>query len=169
MITRINQKSIRQKPTLKIAVLFCVMVFLLSSCNNDVVYSKYEKFDNNEWHAKDKVVFDLDITDTLTLNDISLMVRHADAYPFSNLYLFVTTKYPDGKVINDTMEVVLADSKGKWQGSGAGDIFDFKVPIKKNVRFPLSGKYQFTFEQGMRPDPLPLIMDFGFEIEKSKK
>lgn len=169
MITRINQKMIRQKPTLKIAVLFCVMIFLLSSCNNNVVYSKYEKFDNNEWHAKDKVVFDLDITDTLTLNDISLMVRHADAYPFSNLYLFVTTKYPDGKVISDTMEVVLADSKGKWQGSGAGDIFDFKVPIKKNVRFPLSGKYQFTFEQGMRPDPLPLIMDFGFEIEKSKK
>lgn len=169
MITRINQKMIRQKPTLKMAVLFCVMIFLLSSCNNNVVYSKYEKFDNNEWHAKDQVVFDLDITDTLTLNDISLMVRHADAYPFSNLYLFVTTKYPDGKVINDTMEVVLADSKGKWQGSGAGDIFDFKVPIKKNVRFPLSGKYQFTFEQGMRPDPLPLIMDFGFEIEKSKK
>ncbi len=169
MITRTSQKMILQKPILKLAAVFCAMIFLLSSCNSDVVYSKYQKFDENEWYAKDKVVFDLDITDTVTLNDISLMVRHADAYPFSNLFLFVTTKYPDGKILSDTMEVVLADSKGKWQGSGAGDIFDFKVPIKKNVRFPLSGKYQFIFEQGMRSDPLPLIMDFGFEIEKSKK
>ena len=144
------------------------MIFLLSSCNSNVVYSKYQSFTDNEWYAKDKAVFDIDITDTVTLNNISLMVRHADAYPYSNLFVFVTTKYPDGKTLTDTMEVVLADGKGKWQGSGAGDIFDFKIPIKKNVRFPLKGKYQFSFEQGMRVDPLPLIMDFGFEIEKSK-
>ena len=41
-----------------------------------------------------------------------------------------------------------------------------KVPVKKNVRFPRSGEYRFEFEQGMRIDPLPLVMDFGFEIEK---
>ena len=66
------------------------------------------------------------------------------------------------------MEVVLANDKGEWLGSGAGDIYDFKVPIKKNVRFSLPGKYQFVFEQAMRVNPLPMIMDFGFEIEKSK-
>ncbi len=97
------------------------------------------------------------------------MVRHADSYPFSNLILFVNTKYPDGKILTDTMEVILATQKGEWQGSGAGDIFDLKVPIKKNTRFALPGKYVFSFEQGMRVDPLPLIMDFGFEIEKNKK
>lgn len=162
-------RTILQRPILKQAALFCLAIFLLSSCNNNVVYSKYQKFNENEWYAKDKAVFDLEITDTVTLNNISLMVRHADAYPYRNLFVFVTTKYPDGKVLTDTMEVILSDEKGKWQGSGAGDIFDFKVPIKKNVRFPLAGKYQFSFEQGMRVDPLPLIMDFGFEIEKSKK
>lgn len=141
----------------------------LPSCGGDVVFSKYQKFENNEWHAKDKAVFDVEITDTESLNNINLMVRHADSYPYSNIFLFVTTKYPDGKTLTDTMEVVLANSKGEWEGSGAGDIFDFKIPVKKNVRFPLAGKYQFQFEQGMRVDPLPLIMDFGFEIEKSKK
>jgi len=67
------------------------------------------------------------------------------------------------------MEIVLASTKGEWFGSGAGDIFDLKVPIKKNTRFVLPGKYQFSFEQGMRVDPLPLIMDLGFEVEKSEK
>ena len=96
------------------------------------------------------------------------MVRHTDVYQFNNIILFVTTKYPDGKVLKDTMNVILANQKGEWLGSGAGDIFDFKVPVKKNVRFPLAGKYQFVFEQAMRVDPLPMVMDFGFEIEKSK-
>jgi gliding motility-associated lipoprotein GldH len=96
------------------------------------------------------------------------MIRHSEAYAYNNIFLFVTTKYPDGKVLTDTMEVILANQKGEWLGSGMGDIYDFKVPIKKNIRFPLGGKYQFVFEQGMREDPLPMIMDLGFEIEKSK-
>jgi gliding motility-associated lipoprotein GldH len=145
-----------------------IAALFFASCNKNVVYTKYETFNDSQWFAKDKAVFDVEITDTQTLNNISLMVRHADTYPYNNLFLFVTTKYPDGKVLTDTMEVVLSNSKGEWMGSGAGDIFDFKVPIKKNVRFPLAGKYQFIFEQSMRVDPLPMIMDFGFEIEKVK-
>lgn len=144
------------------------LLFILSSCGKNVVYSKYHTFKDNDWYAKDKAVFDVAITDANSLNNISLMVRHADSYPYSNLFLFVTTKYPDGKTLTDTMEVVLANQKGEWQGSGAGDIFDFKIPIKKNIKFPNPGNYQFTFEQAMRVDPLPLIMDFGFEIEKAK-
>jgi gliding motility-associated lipoprotein GldH len=150
--------------------IYLLIIFLglsLGSCNKNIVFSEYKTFSNCEWLAKEKAVFDLEITDTQTLNNIYLMLRHSEAYPYNNLFVFVTTKYPDGKVITDTMEVVLANQKGEWLGNGMGDIFDFKVPIKKNVRFPLGGKYQFSFEQGMRVDPLPMIMDFGFEIEKS--
>ncbi len=143
-------------------------LILLASCSKNVVYREYRTFEENEWHAKDKAVFEMDITDTQSLNNISLMVRHADGYPFSNIYLFVTTFYPDGAVKTDTMEVMMANNKGEWQGDGAGDIFDLKVPIKKNVRFPLSGHYKFEFTQAMEADPLPLIMDFGFEIEKTE-
>lgn len=167
MINVILKEMNLQKQIFRKCLLLGLFLLVLTSCNKNIVYSKYYEFKENEWHANDKAIFDVEILDTLSLNNISLMVRHADAYPYSNLFLFVSTKYPDGKILIDTMEVILADEKGKWQGSGAGDIFDFKIPIKKNVRFPLKGKYQFTFEQGMRVDPLPLIMDFGFEIEKS--
>lgn len=155
----------------KVIMTFLVTCALLalSSCNNNIVYSKYQSFENNEWDVKEKAVFDVDVTDTESLNTISLMIRHADAYPFSNIILFVSTQYPDGKKLTDTMEVILATQKGEWQGSGAGDIFDLKVPIKKNVRFVQPGKYQFSFEQAMRVNPLPLVMDFGFEIQKNKK
>ena len=119
-----------------------VVTLIFTSCNRNIVYSEYKTFENNEWHAKDKAEFDLEISDTQSLNNISLMVRHGDGYPYNNLYMFVTTSYPDGKVIRDTMEVILANQKGEWQGSGAGDLYDFKVPIKRNVRFALAGKYK---------------------------
>ena len=152
----------------KSILLLTVVTLFFSSCGHNVVFSEYKTFEDNQWFAKDKAVFDVEITDNQTLNNISLMVRHVETYPYNNLFLFVTTKYPDGKVLKDTMEVILSNHKGEWLGSGAGDIYDFKVPIKKNVRFPLAGKYEFIFEQGMRVDPLQMIMDFGFEIEKSK-
>lgn len=144
------------------------MGLFLQSCNKNVVFSEYKTFSDGQWLAKDKATFDLEVIDTQTLNNIYLMIRHSEAYAYNNIFLFVTTKYPDGKVLTDTMEVILANQKGEWLGSGMGDIYDFKVPIKKNIRFPLGGKYQFVFEQGMREDPLPMIMDLGFEIEKSK-
>jgi len=154
------------KPEKALVVLWmCCLLF--AACNKNVVYSKYKTFGNNEWKASEKAEFELEISDTQSFNNISLMIRHGESYPYSNLFLFVTTSYPDGKVLRDTMEVMLANQKGEWVGSGVGDIFDLKVPVKKNVRFPLGGKYKFTFEQGMRVDPLPLILDFGFEIEKS--
>lgn len=149
------------------ALLFIIALFT-SSCSNNVVYSKYQNFENNEWFAKNKVSFDLEMTDANSFHDISVMVRHADAYPYSNLYLFLTTTYPDGKVTLDTLECILANPKGEWMGNGAGDIFDITIPLKLSTRFPMTGKYNFKFEQAMRTDPLPLIMDFGFEIKKSK-
>lgn len=151
-----------------IVFVFVILFSLLfTSCNKNVIYTEYRKFNENEWYAKEKAVFDVDVKDNTSLNNISLMVRHADAYPYSNIFLFLETTYPDGKIEKDTLEVILANGKGEWMGSGAGDIFDFKVPIKKNVKFPLVGKYTFAFQQAMRTDPLPLVMDFGFEIEKS--
>ncbi len=152
----------------KFYLLLLVLSVSFTSCNKNVVFSEYKTLKDGQWYAKEKAVFDLEITDTQTLNNIYLMIRHSEAYPYNNVFLFVTTKYPDGKTLTDTMEVVMANEKGEWLGSGMGDIYDFKVPIKKNVRFPLGGKYQFSFEQGMRVDPLPMILDFGFEIEKSK-
>ena len=150
-----------------IGSLLLFSLLFITACNKNVVYTQYKNFENNDWFVKDKAVFEVDITDNTSLNNISLMVRHADSYPYSNLFLFVTTTYPDGKSMKDTMEVILSNGKGEWLGSGAGDIFDFKTTIVQNSKFIQKGKYKFEFEQAMRTDPLPLIMDFGFEIEKS--
>lgn len=140
--------------------------FLLS-CNGNVVFSEYKKLPEEGWRIANTLSYDVTIDDNSKYHNVYLTVRHADAYPYSNLYLFLKTTYPDGKVSSDTLECILANKKGEWQGDGAGDLWDNKILLKKNLHFPQTGKYTFTFEQGMRSDPLPMILDFGMVIEKA--
>lgn len=152
-----------------ILTLSVICALFLVSCNKNVVYSKYTTIPETGWDKANKLSFEVDITDNNSLNNVYLTVRHADSYLFSNLYVFLNTTYPNGKQSIDTLECILATPKGEWIGDGAGDIFDNKILVTKNIRFPQVGKYTFTFEQGMRNNPLPLIMDFGMIIEKSEK
>lgn len=156
------------KEIIRKIVVFSTLL-LVVSCNKNVVFSEYKTIPEEGWKIDNKLSYTVDITDNKVYHNVYLTVRHADSYPFSNLFVFLTTTYPDGKNSLDTLECVLADGKGQWIGDGAGDIWDNKILLKKNLMFPSVGKYTFTFEQGMRQDPLPLIMDFGMIVEKSEK
>jgi len=145
---------------------FCLLSVLFASCNKNVVFSEYTKIPEEGWKRENKLTYTVDIVDNKPYHNVFLTVRHADSYPFSNLFVFLTTTYPNGKISVDTLECLLANKKGEWQGDGAGDLWDNKIPLKQNLIFPQAGKYTFTFEQGMRTNPLPLILDFGMVIEK---
>ena len=75
---------------------------------------------------------------------------------------------PDGRTATDTLELVLADSQGRWYGSGLGDLLWYRIPYKRGVKFPLPGVYQFKLEQAMRVEALPAIVNVGFRVETSQ-
>ena len=160
--------KIHQVLKAKTPLFLLLLTILITACNQSTVYSKYITLPEAGWEQSNRLNYDVEVTDNNTLNNIYLNVRHTDAYPFSNLFVFLTTTYPNGKKSIDTLQCILANSKGEWIGDGAGDIFDNKLLVTKNIRFPEVGTYHFSFEQGMRVNPLPLIMDFGITIEKSK-
>lgn len=150
-------------------------LLLFASCNKNVVFSSYESIDPDKgWERARKITFKAEINDTVQLHNVFVNVRNAEGYPYRNLFLFLTTTYPNGNSITDTLECILADEKGKWLGEGAGDLWDNSILFKQNTRFPMAGTYTFSFEQAMRYgdkpaiDPLPLILDVGITIEKAE-
>ncbi len=158
---------------LRPALLLSIVLLLFSACNKNTVYSKYESLPEDKgWPKDQKINFEVDITDIQSPHNVFINVRNADSYPYRNLFLFLHTKYPDGKTVTDTLECTLANEKGEWLGKGAGDLWDNNIPFKLNAKFPMAGKYVFTFEQAMRAggqnyiDPLPMILDVGLTIEK---
>jgi gliding motility-associated lipoprotein GldH len=150
---------------------FFVFIFFAGafvSCDRNVVFEENVKIPENRWAQNNIVTLSTDIIDTIHPHNIYLNVRNAGGYQFSNLFLFFTTRTPGGKAERDTVELMLADASGKWMGDGLGDIWDNRLPFRMNFLFPEKGTYTFTFEQAMRVDPLPQIMDIGLRIEKAE-
>jgi gliding motility-associated lipoprotein GldH len=139
---------------------------LFASCNSSVVFEENVKIPDYSWDMSNIVSLDVEISDTITSNNIYINIRNASGYPFSNLFLFLTTKTPSGQIARDTVELILADESGQWLGDGLGDIWDNRILFKPAFRFPQKGTYRFEFQQAMRMNPLPQIMDVGLRIER---
>jgi gliding motility-associated lipoprotein GldH len=92
-------------------------------------------------------------------------VRHTKEYSKRNLYLFLTINGPNETEARDTIDIAIADAKGRWLGSGFGDIKFVRKRIRENVRFAFPGTYEFVFEQGMRVEEVP-VTDVGLRIEE---
>jgi gliding motility-associated lipoprotein GldH len=112
------------------------------------------------------LVYDVAVEDSLSLNKLFINIRNNTDYPYSNLYLFVTTEFPNGHITRDTIECILADKDGRWLGSGSGRIKDNKIMLQQGLRFPLTGTYTIHLEQAMRNESLKGIEDIGFSIEE---
>jgi gliding motility-associated lipoprotein GldH len=113
------------------------------------------------------LVFDVPVKDTNNKYNVYITIRNSSSYDFNNLYLFIDIHSPMKITERDTIDCILADADGKWMGNGLGDIWDNKILFKSNVRFQKPGIYEFVFNQAMRADSLPMIMDAGLSIEKS--
>lgn len=140
------------------------MLFLFS-CKKPALFDKHLELEGENWSTKQKPQFLVTIEDTLQNTDVYINLRNLSCYPYSNIFLFINTTFPNGKQARDTLECLLADEKGNWLGDGLGDIWDNRILFKKNVRFPQKGVYTFEFEQAMRLNPLPCISDVGLRIE----
>lgn len=152
-------------------VRICITLVLLSlmfvtACDPNRVFEENVKIDENKWSSEKPVVLQMNISDTINPHNVYINLRNASHYPFSNLFLFLNTTFPDGKLDRDTLEIMLAGKDGKWLGEGLGDIWDNRVLFKRNVAFPQKGEYRFELIQAMRLDPLPGIMDVGMRVEK---
>jgi gliding motility-associated lipoprotein GldH len=141
---------------------------LFIACSGNVVFEENVQIPSNTWKQNAPAEFIAEIKDTVTPCDVYINIRHTGKYAFSNLFLFLNTTVPEGQSYRDTLECALADENGRWYGSGLGDIWDYRVLLKRGVVFGKRGNYQFTLEQGMRIDPLIHVMDIGIRIERQR-
>lgn len=145
-----------------------ILLVSTCSCDPDRIYEKNIRIPDGIWNVDHAVSFELMVEDTISSCNLYINIRNTSMYPYSNLHLRIRTTAPSGDSVEERFEVVLADEKGKWQGSGLGDIWDIQKLYKQNVRFAQKGKYLIEYRQDMRPDNLPFIMDVGLRVEKAR-
>lgn len=151
----------------KLQILLLILV-VLQSCDPGRVYEKNIKIPDGIWSKENVIPFEVMIEDTSSTHNLYVNIRNTSLYPTSNLYLFINTTAPSGHSVKDTVEVILADDRGKWLGSGLGDIWDLQQLYKQNIRFAQKGRYLFEYQQAMRAERLPFVLDVGLRVEKVK-
>ena len=147
-------------------LLFFLPVVLLVSCEKNRTFDKNISIEKSGWEYGDAKKFTVNILDTASAYNLFINVRHTDEYPYSNLWIKMTTTHPDSIQENTRLNVPLAEASGKWTGNCVDGICYNSVLMNPGIHFPHSGTYIFSIEQDMRMNPLPYVMDVGLKVEK---
>ena len=138
---------------------------ILFSCGN-TTYENYHSFNYMGWNTDSIIKFKYNIIDTAKTYDLSLKIRHTVDYEFQNLFLFLEEA---GK---DTVEIILANKNGKWQGSGISDVRELEYVFYNDRKFSKKGEYELRVEQAMRYgglnkiENLEHILDVGLIVAR---
>ncbi len=152
----------KKRISITIGIFISLMVFV--SCDNSVVFEDNQGFENNTWSYDDAKTFTFDIEDSLLPVKLYVNLRTTTDYPYSNIFMFLHSDYPNGYSDIDTLEFFLADPLGEWLGDNSGTVIENRAMISKGI-FPGTGTYTFKLEQAMRNDHLPELLDVGIRVE----
>ncbi len=139
---------------------------LIAACTNNDVYFQYKAIPPSGWDKDSVCTFDIPVDDTTTVFNLYVNIRNRGEYPYQNLWLFLQKTSPDSVIAKDSIELYLADQRGKWLGSGLGSVLEMPVLYKQNMQFSQKGTYRFSIGQGMRDSILIGINDIGMRLEK---
>jgi gliding motility-associated lipoprotein GldH len=152
---------------------FLILVFLcslLTSCIPTLdVFERDILIPKQQWQSNFKPQIHFNIEDTASLYNIYLVIRHADAYNYNNIWIKASVQQPGDPVSRSQQyNVTLATNEKGWLGSGMDDIYEQRILIQPQTKFLKAGDYLFTLEQIMREDPLQHVFSAGLRIEKIK-
>ena len=146
-------------------VIYILSIIALASCNT-TIYEDIKDVQNNKLAYNDTISFDVNITTINKPYNVYIDIENTDNYKYSNLFLFVYITSPDKTTIVDTIDVFMADYKGKWVGKSKGDNYFGNYLFKQAVAFPKTGIYKTSIVQGMRDDTLKGISKIGISVKE---
>lgn len=151
-------------------LIFVLMAtWLLGACMPSPFYQANEPIPHNAWEYNYKPTFTFDITDTTAVYRTSFIIRHTQAYPYNNIWMWMRVKTPGDSVAKKfRVNVVLSEPSGKWLGRGMGEIYEqhMTVAMPDSVNYNKPGTYSIQLEQNMRINPLPDVLHVGVRVEK---
>ena len=150
--------------------LFASLLVFVSfiACGTIDVFEKNVNIPNHEWSNSFRPEIAFEISDTTSLYNIYIVLRHTDAYRYKNIYMNIYTQVPGDTIRKARVDLQLATDDKGWLGSGMDDIFEHRILISKGT-FSKPGLYKYRLEQIMREEPLQHVMNVGIRVEKVKE
>jgi len=109
----------------KLLLPLSALLYACSCSYNPNSYSCFSDIDPIDgWQYGRTFVYIPEIADSITRGQLALLVRHTNDYPYSNLWIELSSQQPADSghitMLRDTFCITLADVYGNWQGRGQG-------------------------------------------------
>ncbi|MEP7141671.1 MAG: gliding motility lipoprotein GldH [Ferruginibacter sp.] len=140
----------------------------LGACSKIDVFEKNIAVPGHLWQYSLQPVFDFTISDTGSLYNLYVVLRHTDAYRYYNIWLNIGSQAPTDTIRYQRFELQLGTDAAGWEGTGMDDIWEIRKSILGPFKFNRTGSYKFSVAQVMRENPLPEIISVGVRVEKIK-
>jgi gliding motility-associated lipoprotein GldH len=154
-------------------IALCCVGMLLTSCLGDAVTGDSQTLPSF-WDSQLTVDFTFPELEKEQDYNVYLQLRNTNEYPYSNIFLITTLRYPNGKTAIDTLEYRMARPDGTWLGEGIGNLKQSKLVLKEKIQFNEEGEYRLEIGQALRNSDevdgvirLLGITDVGYTIEKA--
>lgn len=153
-----------------IAIFITGVTLSATSCKTVDVFERNISIPNHQWDQAFTPVISFNISDTVSLYNIYVTLRHSYAYNYNNIWLNLNFQLPGDTVKQQKVDILLADNNKGWLGTGMDDLFEVRRLITPEpYRFKNSGECTFTLEQIMRENPLKHVMNAGIRVEKLER
>jgi len=158
----------------KFSWFFIALLLGVTSCDSKRVFDEYKSVPN-KWHKDSIIEFNITPPDSITPYNLFVNIRNTSDYKYSNLFLIVEMNFPNGKVVNDTLEYLMTKPNGAFLGTGFSDVKENKLWYKEGVIFSEIGEYKVKIQHAMREngnikgvENLEGITDIGFRVEQTQ-
>lgn len=152
-----------------VLTILVIQIAVLNSCTQANLFEKNTTIPNLKWQSNYNATGSIEITDTTSLYNVYLVLRHTDAYNYNNIWLNIGLQTPGDSMLYQKINFTLGNDATGWEGIGMSDIWEVRKPISGiGMAFTKKGTYHFSIAHIMRDNPLPNIMSVGMRLEKIK-
>lgn len=165
--------TIKRAKSLLINFISILFLFLPSSCKQEIPYHSSQAVNPLGWSKSDTLIYSpfINFPKGATLpNRYIVTCQHNVSYPFRELHLFILQGKKDSIIHKDTLTLWLASPSGKWNGEGAGPIYQVSsTPKVLASRYNPKDSIQF-FIIPNKPDTLSLkgLLNIGLKLEDTR-
>ena len=152
---------------LRLFIYLSALILTTASCTDPHFFFEKGELPSDGWRFADTLSYNFMIEDTTDRYDIQLYIDHSPEYNYQNLYLQIFTQFPDGKQLDQTLSVDLADNKGGWYGDCSGSTCNLQVVLQQNAIFNQIGSHTLKITQYMRHEPIEGVDAVSLVLDQS--
>ena len=124
----------------KILALLTIVLLFLFACNqNNIVFKKSIRFENNSWNKFNSLNFNFQVSDINCSYDFFLTIEHTSQLKIKMLPISFYFYTPSGETRTMSYYIRIINKDGNYIGEKKGDNWKLTIPLRKHFQFQEKG------------------------------